>query len=115
MNDLFPGLAPDASLPSKAALEEAPISTAPTGVKRRLAFEQAIAHLSAKFVNLPPAQVDQEITGGLETLTNALGTDRTNLGQIDPQTGDLVVTHTWTRPGNCFVCGARRDDLDQTK
>ncbi|HTZ47293.1 MAG TPA: sigma 54-interacting transcriptional regulator [Verrucomicrobiae bacterium] len=113
MNDRS-GLAPDSSAlaettlasdaadrfevaaPSKA-LEDALSPKA--AANSRLAFEQAIADLSAKFVNLPPDQVDREIASGLEILTHALGTDRTNLGQIDAKTGDLVVTHTWTRPG----------------
>jgi len=81
------------------ALHDATISVTSITAERRLAIEQTIADLSAKFVNLPAAQVDQEITSSLEILTNALGTDRTNLGQIDPKTGDIVITHTWTRPG----------------
>jgi len=68
-------------------------------VARHLKFEQAVAGLSARFINLPADQVDAEITCGLQVLTEALGTDRTNFGKIDPATGDIVVTHMWTRAG----------------
>lgn len=66
---------------------------------RRLRFEQTVAGLSARFINLPPDRVDSEITSGLEVLVEALGTDRASLGQFDSATGDLVITHDWARPG----------------
>lgn len=65
----------------------------------RLRFEQTVAGLSARFINLPADRVDSEITSGLEILVEALDTDRASLGQFDPSTGDLVTTHTWARPG----------------
>lgn len=66
---------------------------------RRLKFEQTVAGLSARFINVPTDRVDTEITSGLEVLVEALDTDRASLAQFDPATGDLVVTHNWTRPG----------------
>ena len=66
-------------------------------IERHLKFEEAVAGLSAKFINLAANRVDGEITCGLQVLTEALGTDRANLGKIDPATGDMVVTHMWTR------------------
>lgn len=68
-------------------------------VVRRLRFEEAVAGLSAKFINLPADRVDQEITSGLCALVEALNTDRATIGTIDPASGDIVVTHTWTRAG----------------
>jgi formate hydrogenlyase transcriptional activator len=68
-------------------------------IARHLQFEQALAGLSAKFINLPSNRVDQEITTGLEKLAEALDTDRATLGKIDPVTGDILITHTWARPG----------------
>jgi len=65
----------------------------------RLKFEQTVTGLSARFINLPPDQVDSEITSGLEVLVEALDTDRGSLGEFDPPTGDLVITHNWARPG----------------
>jgi len=68
-------------------------------VVRRLRFEEAVAGLSAKFINLPTDRVDQEINSGLCALVEALNTDRATIGKIDAATGDIVVTHTWTREG----------------
>ena len=65
----------------------------------RLKFEQTVAGLSARFINLPTDRADSEITSGLELLVEALDTDRASLAQFDPLTGDLVVTHNWARPG----------------
>ena len=65
----------------------------------RLKFEQTVAGLSARFINLPTNHVDSEITSGLEVLVEALDTDRASLAQFDPTTGDLVVTHNWARQG----------------
>jgi PAS domain S-box-containing protein len=67
--------------------------------EQHLNFEQALVGLSAKFINLAPDLVDQEIASGLEVLVRALDTDRASLGQFDPLSGDLVVTHEWARPG----------------
>ena len=65
----------------------------------RLKFEQTVAGLSARFINLPTDRVDSEITSGLEVLVEALDTDRATLSQFEFATGDLAVTHNWARPG----------------
>ncbi len=65
----------------------------------RLKFEQTVAGLSSRFINLPTDRVDGEITSGLEVLVEALDTDRASLAQFDPETGDLVVSHNFSRPG----------------
>jgi len=66
---------------------------------KRLKFEQALAGLSAKFIDVPPDRVDQEINYGLQILTGAVGTDRATIGKIDPETGDILITHAWAQPG----------------
>jgi formate hydrogenlyase transcriptional activator len=68
-------------------------------VTNRLRFEQRLAGLSAKFINLPADQVDQEIEIGLRVLTEALDADRTTVAQIDLHSGDFVVTHSHTSAG----------------
>jgi PAS domain S-box-containing protein len=68
-------------------------------LERHLKLEQALSGLSGKFINLPADCVDQEITSGLQVLVDCLDHDRAHLGQIDPATGDIVITHTWCRPG----------------
>ena len=74
----------------EAALEE---------LERHLKVEQALSGLSAKFMNLPADGLGQEITSGLEVLVECLDHDRAHLGQIEPSTGDIVITHAWCRPG----------------
>ena len=74
----------------EAALEE---------LERHLKLERLLSELIAKFINLPANRVDQEITSGLQVLVEALDNDRAHLGQIDPATGDIVITHAWCRPG----------------
>jgi formate hydrogenlyase transcriptional activator len=74
----------------EAALEE---------LERHLKLEEALSGLSAKFINLPADSLDQEITSGLQILVECLDHDRSHLGQIDPATDDIVITHAWCRPG----------------
>ena len=63
-----------------------------------LAFEQLLAELSASFVNLPPAGVDEAITDALRRIAGALGADRCNLVRF--LAGDAPrVTHTWSTAG----------------
>lgn len=65
----------------------------------RLRFETLLAELSARFVNLPPDQVDREIENALGRLTEALHADRSALGRITEDGQDLIVTHTYAVPG----------------
>ena len=67
--------------------------------KEMLAFERALSELAATFVNVPPDLVDSRVESGLQALAEVLGTDRANLGQKDPLTGNLIVTHSWARSG----------------
>ena len=70
------------------------------GIARHLQFEQALAGLSAKFINLPADRVDEEITSGLRVLAEALDSDGATLSKIDAVTGDILITHTWARSGS---------------
>ena len=65
----------------------------------RLRFETLLAELSARFVNLPPDQVDQEIENALRCLVETLGADRSALGRLTEDGDDFVVTHTFAVPG----------------
>ncbi len=62
-------------------------------------FERTMAALSAKFINLPPDRVDGEITNGLQTLAEALGGDRSSIGFAQAASGEILITHAWTRAG----------------
>jgi PAS domain S-box-containing protein len=68
-------------------------------VERNLKFERALSGISTMFVNLPVERVDDEVSNGLRLLGETLEIDRANLGQVDPATGDLVITHWWVREG----------------
>jgi formate hydrogenlyase transcriptional activator len=65
----------------------------------RLRFETLLAELSARFVNLPPERVDQEIEDALRCLVEALQADRSALGRLTEDGGDFVVTHSFALPG----------------
>jgi PAS domain S-box-containing protein len=65
----------------------------------RLRFETLLAELSARFVNLPPNQVDQEIENALGCLVEALHADRAALGRLTEDGRDLVVTHSFALAG----------------
>ncbi len=62
-------------------------------------FGRAISVLSTKFINLPANRVDEEITDGLKTLGEAMDGDRATVGLIEPESGDLLITHAWARAG----------------
>jgi len=65
----------------------------------RLRFETLLAELSARFVNLPPEQVDQEIENALRCLVEALQADRAALGRLTKDGRDFAVTHAFAVPG----------------
>ena len=68
-------------------------------LEERLRFETVLAELSARFVNLPPERVDQEIADALSRLVAALRVDRTALGRLTEDGQDFVVTHSFALPG----------------
>ena len=55
--------------------------------------------LSATFINLPAERVDTEITNGLQTLAETLGGDRSSIGFANANSGEITITHVWTREG----------------
>jgi len=57
-------------------------------------FEEFLSQISAKFVNLPAAQVDVEIESGLQRLCECLDVERsTRFDYLQPE-GELRVTHS---------------------
>jgi len=61
----------------------------------RLSFERLLADLSARFVNLPPTDVDTAIVQSLRQIAKALGVDRSSLVEVSDDGRDLVTTHQW--------------------
>jgi len=69
-------------------------------LKEQLRFEMLLADLSARFVNVPPDEVDRQIEDAQRRIVELLGLDRSTLFQI--VAGDdknFVTTHSWARPG----------------
>jgi transcriptional regulator with GAF, ATPase, and Fis domain len=62
-------------------------------------FERLLADLSARFVNLPPAEVDQEIENGLRQIVETLEVDRSSLLEFSEDGTQLITTHQWAREG----------------
>jgi PAS domain S-box-containing protein len=64
----------------------------------RLRFEALLSELSARFINLPPEQVDQEIEAAQQRLVESLDLDRSTLYQLAEDGSTMVFTHCWARP-----------------
>jgi formate hydrogenlyase transcriptional activator len=63
---------------------------------RSLEFETLLADLSARFVNLPPGEVDREIEDGLRRMCEPLGIDLAILWQWAGSAADVIVpTHAY--------------------
>ena len=65
----------------------------------RLRFETLLSELSAEFLMLPPAAVDQRIEATLQRVVETLDFDRAGLAERADGTKSMRVTHAWTRPG----------------
>jgi transcriptional regulator with GAF, ATPase, and Fis domain len=80
-------------------------------LEERLRFEQLLSDLSARFINLPPDQVDREIEAGLQALVEFLGVDRSTLFLLSDASGTLEITHCWAAPGFERVNGLIAKDV----
>lgn len=69
-----------------------------TSLEEQLRFEKLVSELSAKFVNLPAAEVHTWIEQGLKQVVEFLNVDRSALMQLSEDQEELVVTHTYARP-----------------
>jgi signal transduction histidine kinase len=70
-----------------------------SSVQERLRFETLLAELSATFVNLAAGQVDSQIEAALRDLVEFLGIDRGGLAEWLVEQKQLVLTHSYHRPG----------------
>jgi PAS domain S-box-containing protein len=66
---------------------------------KRQEFERLIAELSARFVNLEAAQIDEAIVEAERCIAQALELDRASLFQLSEDSNDFVLTHYWVAPG----------------
>lgn len=58
-----------------------------------------LARLSATFINLPATEVDRHIDRGLQLLVEYLDIDRSSLAEFSEDGRQLLVSHSYTRPG----------------
>jgi transcriptional regulator with GAF, ATPase, and Fis domain len=68
-------------------------------LEERLRFEMLLTDLSARFVSVSSASIDDEIVSSLGQIVEALDLDRSVLGQLAEGGKGFVHTHRWYRPG----------------
>ncbi len=66
-------------------------------LKRRLQFEDLVASISAKFINLRPSEIDRGLQDALQQIAEFARADRSYVFQLVD--GERVVTHQWLREG----------------
>ncbi len=76
---------------------DAPSGAAP--LRKLLEFERLLAELSARFVNLPAAEVDGAITDALRQIVVLLDVDRSQLIRFARRGGEVEITHSWAVDG----------------
>ena len=72
-------------------------------------FERLLADLSARFVNLPPSEVDQEIEHSLRQIVETLDVDRSSLMEFSEDGKLFIATHSWAREGFPRLTGTHRE------
>ncbi|MGB8886140.1 MAG: sigma 54-interacting transcriptional regulator [Candidatus Korobacteraceae bacterium] len=77
----------------------------------RLRFEMLLTELSARFVGVSSASIDDEIVSALGQIVEALDLDRSVLGQLAEGGGGFVLTHSWYRSGLVPLSDAAVRDL----
>lgn len=65
----------------------------------RLRFEALLSALSATFINVSVSEVDEKIVRGLKEIVDFLGFDRSSVWRVDPDSGEMICTHTYALPG----------------
>ena len=62
-------------------------------------FERLLVELSAGFINLPAARIDEAIDDGLRRIVAALGIDRSTLNSRSSASGQIEITHSYAGSG----------------
>jgi len=65
----------------------------------RLQFESLLSTLSTTFINVPVSEVDAKIVQGLQKIVDFLGFDRSTVWRVDPDSGEMICTHSYELPG----------------
>jgi len=72
---------------------------AEAALQHQFAFEQLVAEISKKFINLAPAEIDQGITQALQTVGEFSGVDRCYLCLFSSDRTTITCTHEWCASG----------------
>ncbi len=68
-------------------------------LRERLEFEQALATVSARLIDVAPSSIDEELQAALEGIARALRMDCTVLAQLDAARERFVISHEWCAAG----------------
>ena len=79
---------------------------------QRLRFERLLSDLSAEFVSLPPAEVNDEITDGLRRIVEFLDVDRGALNLFSSDKKRFVTANHWARRGGEYLAPDEARALD---
>lgn len=74
-------------------------------------FEQLIAKLSTRFIDLDSTEVHSEIEGAQKLVCEALGLGRSSLALWDEGARSFVVTHSWAGPNSESGCEFKSQTL----
>jgi PAS domain S-box-containing protein len=85
--------APSGDLIFAVARDVTDIKLAEENLQERLRFEQLLSDLSARFVNIPPDRVDDEIEYGLKQILGFFQVDRCALLHVLPDRNSWKITH----------------------
>ncbi|MGH7932252.1 MAG: sensor histidine kinase [Candidatus Binataceae bacterium] len=72
-------------------------------------FNELVAELSATFVRVSLAEIDDEINRSLQRIAQALGLDRSTIAQINPGDGFAFFSHGWVSDERYAVVGKSLD------
>lgn len=80
-------------------------------LEEKVGFEQLVADISARFANLPPEAVDEEIERALQRIVEHMAVDRSSFFGFSSADGVLTVTHSYRLPGIGPVLSVNVDQL----
>ncbi len=66
-------------------------------LEQQARFEALLSDISARFVNVPPEQIDDAITDALEQVGDCLGLDLCDLGHLTPDGKEVQIKYVWSR------------------
>jgi hypothetical protein len=67
--------------------------------EEQLRFERLVSELSASFINMPAAAIDDAIREALRRIVELLGVERSTLSGVIPGTSDLETLHSSAADG----------------